>query len=344
MRPSRFNSPRYTLVIMLLVAVSHAPAAEPTTQKQVDVVFGASFAAWARGSQRDAERLVRQLSTEYPETARSTFFDAMMYSNRYNDEFATSAFKKVVALAPDSTEGRFAAIHIKLERAQDRAPLLAELKQLVSEHSDDPVLMYAMALELYEGRQYEETLAAARVTAAFVQPGPAQLHQTIGNALHMLDRHEEALRHRQLAVELEPAGWSNAALGLTLSKLKRYEEANQAYARAITFHAAAAHFLNWSRNLRDSGKFDAAMEKVDQAIRVEPQSAEAWQSRAYLLQRMGRWDDALVDYEKARKFEPKNGYAYRAGIELLKKLGRDEDAAKILESWKAAGNSGEPQY
>ena len=99
-----------------------------------------------------------------------------------------------------------------------------------------------------------------------VQPGPVMAHQTCANMLDALNRPEEALPHRYMALKLEPAAWVYDGLGNTLTNLKRFDEADAAYAKSTSMQPMSPQYWsNWAyskRQRKDEAGAEELMKKA----------------------------------------------------------------------------------
>ena len=58
------------------------------------------------------------------------------------------------------------------------------------------------------------------------------------------------------------------------------------------------------------GRYDDALADCDQAIRLKPDYAEAYNNRGNAKAELGRRDDALADYDEAIRLKPNHAEAY----------------------------------
>jgi tetratricopeptide (TPR) repeat protein len=73
---------------------------------------------------------------------------------------------------------------------------------------------------------------------------------------------------------------------------------------------------------RRLGKHDAALRDYNQAIRLDPGSADAFNSRCYLFAITSRLQDALKDCNEAIRLSPRSQYAYDSRGFTFLKLGK----------------------
>ena len=122
-----------------------------------------------------------------------------------------------------------------------------------------------------------------------------------------------------------PAPW--VGLGTAYLRAKRVPEAMKCYDRAIRLGDPGAR-LHKAHAHMQSGKSDAALAEVEEAINSDAGGVRAWVRRAALAEASGRTDEAVASW--ARLVELGRG---RLGLaRVLMRAGRFEDAGKALEA------------
>jgi tetratricopeptide (TPR) repeat protein len=66
---------------------------------------------------------------------------------------------------------------------------------------------------------------------------------------------------------------------------------------------------------------DRAIADFDQALRIDPKNAAAYDNRANALDARGDWDDAIKDYNEALRLNPRDAYIYLNRGSLLREHG-----------------------
>ena len=144
-----------------------------------------------------------------------------------------------------------------------------------------------------------------------MRPDYAEALSNRGVTLSELKRFEEALASYDLALALRPdhaEALSNR--GVTLMELKRFKEALASYDRALVVRPDYAEALSNRGNiLRELMRFDEALASYDRALAVRPDYAEALSNRGVTLHELNRFEEALASYEKAIALRPDFGEA-----------------------------------
>jgi tetratricopeptide (TPR) repeat protein len=226
---------------------------------------------------------------------------------------------------------------------QDVAANYGALRVLARDHRERPLLLWMLAVQCralgrsVEGCTYYEALLAAIEPAT----GPVLLHQTYANLLDEAGRSSDALPERELAVRLEPAGWSYQGLGNTLLNLGRYEEAEPAFERAVALQPnRAAYWVCWADCLNCLRKHDAAAEKARRAVDLKASGAMAWNIWGIALEQKGDLDGALEKYRSAINAERRDREGYTSAARVLRKMGRADEAEQVTRDRERLASRG----
>lgn len=213
---------------------SHS-ASQTTTQSPDPAAirtYSAILKTWSDGSQAGAESLLTTAVTQYPNDQPLGLFQAACVRSRFDIQLAAPLFWHVSYLARDTPQGRCAATMNQMDRRQDIERGFATLRTLVQANPTDPIPLWLLAIQCRSYKRNQEGAECYRKLLALIGTGPSLVHQTYANILDELDRHQEALVHRELAVKLEPATWSYDGWADTLEDLdqdqKAYEIRKQA--------------------------------------------------------------------------------------------------------------------
>ncbi|MCH8199400.1 MAG: tetratricopeptide repeat protein [Chloroflexi bacterium] len=79
------------------------------------------------------------------------------------------------------------------------------------------------------------------------------------------------------------------------------------------------------------GQAQRAIDDYDEAIRLDPQLADAYTNRANAHSKLGHHQWALQDYNEAIRLEPKNALAYANRALVYTDLGRDVEAQEDVD-------------
>ena len=209
--------------------------------------------------------------------------------------------------------------------------------------------LVAEAVDLYRaGRWGEAEQRCAAVLQA--EHDNARVLALFGTLHALRGSCEEAVRLIGLSLDLEPRQpFALNTMGNALKVLKRHQEAADAYEKAIALKPtfAAAH-SNLGRALVELGRAEDAIASFDRSIALEPANAEALVGRGDALRKLQRLTEALSDYDRAIHIDPDRAETYtNRGIALcalnrFTEAGESYDKAIALkpdaETYRHAGD------
>lgn len=180
----------------------------------------------------------------------------------------------------------------------------------------------------------ELALAACRRALA-LQPGNADLHVLLGNALAEAGRLNEAVASYRAALAISPdhAGVI-CNLGNVLMEAGRFDEAVALYRRAVELQPgyAEAH-SNLGNVLAELGQYRAAADSCRRALQLAPDFAEAHNNLGNALKDLGLLGDAVASYRRAIALDASSALACNNLATALQDLGQLDEAAA---SYRAA--------
>ena len=200
-------------------------------------------------------------------------------------------------------------------------------------------------------------------------PNADRAHGNLAVTLKDLGRIEESLEHNRQAMELDhdaplwPAnriqslcdiGRFEEAVALaekTLAAHPQHPSVTQAYARAANAVGKLEEGERYARKtlelardpqtrlcahsnlgyaLNEQGRHDEALDALDQAVAIDPESAAAHSNRAHSFNSLGRYEEAEAAARKAVALEPENALFTGNLLVALKALNRTEELVATL--------------
>ena len=111
--------------------------------------------------------------------------------------------------------------------------------------------------------------------------------------------------------------------GMTLRRMKRYEEAFKAYDKAIALKPDyATAWNNKGVVFTYLNKYEEALKTYDKAIEIKPDYATAWHNKGLAFANLKRYEEALTAYNKAIEFKPDYALAWSYKGRTLANLGK----------------------
>ncbi|WNB75225.1 tetratricopeptide repeat protein [Methylomonas koyamae] len=143
-----------------------------------------------------------------------------------------------------------------------------------------------------------------------IKPDLTVAHFNLGALLQQQSQWQEAAKHYRHAVEQQPGyyqAWAN--WGAVLQTLGDLKAAEQCYRKALDINADALGYFNLGTNLYDQGMLGQAIEAFREALRLEPQFANAWNDLGEIYRDQGNMEEAVRCYRAALQANPEHGRA-----------------------------------
>jgi len=169
---------------------------------------------------------------------------------------------------------------------------------------------------------YERALAVTRDN--FVA------HTNYGTALLAEGRVDEALRHYDEALRIDPrAAQAHANVGVALAARGDAVGALAAFGRALALDPRdAGTHVRAADVLARVGRLDEAIAHYETAAALEPASADVRNNLGFLLAARGRLDEAVAQYDAALRTDPDLAPVHNNLALALEALGRRDEALR----------------
>lgn len=155
-----------------------------------------------------------------------------------------------------------------------------------------------------------------------------------GVALYESRDYEAAGARLQIVVDARPTdAYARYLHGLALWKSGHLAEAETALATSSSLDGAKPKcWINLARIRMQREDFTGALEAADQALTLDPGSADALHQRGRALAGQKRGDEALDALQQARAADPENGYIANTLGHFLLTSGRVDESVPHLEA------------
>ncbi|MBD2514567.1 tetratricopeptide repeat protein [Nostoc sp. FACHB-973] len=168
---------------------------------------------------------------------------------------------------------------------------------------------YALGVALFSQKKYPEALAASE-QAIKIQPD-YEVWALKSISLIQLKKYSEALAAIDKAIEYEDTNvYFYVLRSQLLSSLKRYPEALVAVTKAIEMKPLSNYYTSRGGIRYLSNDYQGALADYNQAIQLDPDSAENYLWRANVRSLLKDNQGALADCNQAIKSQPDNGDGY----------------------------------
>lgn len=155
----------------------------------------------------------------------------------------------------------------------------------------------------------------------------------LANVLMHTGDHARALEFHERARQLKPDDyWILVNHGISLSRLKRFDQAKASLHKAIALNPAQAEgWQNLATCLKDSKDYAAALPAYDEAIGLRPDYAEAWSGKGSVLHSLMRYEEALACFDQAIQCNPNFAEAWSNKGATLNDLMRYPEALSCFD-------------
>jgi tetratricopeptide (TPR) repeat protein len=155
---------------------------------------------------------------------------------------------------------------------------------------------------------------------------PAALREP-GLGLMRAERYLEAQMCCQQALALDPdhAG-AQHLMGLLSIQSQQYDHAIEWISRAIRRDARPEYLMSLGAALQFQRRYEEALQAFEKAVQLAPEDADHWTSLGKALVDLERQSEAVLCFQHALKLAPRHGEAAWQAAVLLRQLGRPNEA------------------
>ena len=281
-----------------------------------------------QGKPTEAEAVMEKHAAVYRANQRLIYLFAACTRSRFDVKEAMRLFV-VAGMANEKTllgQSTFRIVMLdgvkEIQQKPERS--FADLEKMVASHPDEIAVRWMLAVQCRSYNRNVQGVIHYKKLLEKWKPGPVLAHQTYANLLDELNRFDEALVERRMAVKLEPAGWSYDGLGNTLDSLGRFDEADKAHAKASALDPADGHSLgNWAANAMLRKKYDDAIKRCALATQLDPAYPRTWSVWGQCLEAQGKNTESLKKFRKVLELCPNDPDAARHVERLQKAFGKE---------------------
>ncbi len=143
-----------------------------------------------------------------------------------------------------------------------------------------------------------------------LKPDFTVAHFNLGILLQARNSLQEAAYHYREALKIEPVFFEALGnLGAVLQLQGLLDEAEQCYRNALALKPDARGYFNLGTTLHDQGEHEDALHAFQEAVRLDPQFADAWNNLGETLRDRGEMDEAIRCYQQALAAQADHGRA-----------------------------------
>jgi len=268
----------------------------------------------ARGA--EAERhFMRALDLTPNDDGAHSFYGRWLLQHGRTQE-AIEQLKTAIALNPDRTMQREQLISAYAARGDTTAAETAKSELVALAPSEAPTAQALtqtavspgdrfvnLSLEQYKLGKYQESIDLAEKALA-IDPKSATAYNNVGAGYGAMQQWDKAIAAEEKAVQLNP-GLQIAQNNLAWYLKQKAGDRGAPAAPAMSADKQAVdRLVDESNALAQAGKYDESIAAAKSALRLDPNSALAWNNIAAANEAMHKWDAAIDAATKAVALQP----------------------------------------
>ena len=308
---------------------SYLRCCDVSNHERASIYCRLSEALFHKGSRDDATECARSAFDLQPEHEEIANLCAWIFSNCGEHEEAAAAYERLLSMRPHwaaghrHASGSFAAAG-RLDLAITHGRKASDLDPQSFEFA-----FHAASLLESAGRPGQAVDYLMRAVA--LDPADAGVLRHLSATLLALDQSEQAVAFALRAVALAPSERLNALHATELLlRTNRFDEAASIILDIVeTYREDPVAFRLFSATQMLRGFIEEALDAIDRALALAPETAEYHLHRANLLYRLGRLDEAAEAFGRAAAIDPSNSDAKRSQLTVYFDSGRFIDALAI---------------
>lgn len=215
------------------------------------------------------------------------------------------ALDVMVSLEPENIAIYRAIAEVYLLISQEKNALKSLQKALLHEPNNLNLQFEVTEILMHLRKDQEAIVTLEKILT--IDPESTRAYFLLGRIYYLKGSFEAALSAYNKVYALKPEGspelWNN--LGLLYAKMKRIDEAKDAYVKALNLRSAYPEvYYNLGLLTYRQKEYTKAQSYFEQAISLRPDYEQAYYNLGLVYSKMDNNDKAIASYKKVLEFEP----------------------------------------
>ncbi len=192
--------------------------------------------------------------------------------------------------------------------------------------------LYKQAEMLVQLNRNEEALKLLEY-ALRLNERSANLWAKLGQVQRKLGQLDASLGSFDRALALEPTyTWAWYGKGLTLSAMKRHEEALDCFQQAVQIDPRDVwSWYSYADELLLLNRSSESVAALQEALKIDPDHVESWVKLGQAYRNLSQYEEAVEAYQRAIELQPTNSWGWNGLGLVLRALGRRDEARYCYE-------------
>lgn len=257
------------------------------------------------GMQEKAEKIIKLNNEKYQNYQKYNFMNATLLRSRFMINDAMTEYSKVILAYPYNNEGFVSFFIRQIDYGKEKEQYWKELNKLYEKNKDNIWFLWLVGIEARNLKKNDEGIVIYKELLGKMNIGSSLMHQTYGNLLAEKGQYDDALVERKKTVELDEKSWAYDGLANTLTHLKRDDEAEIAYKKAIELDSENVNtMINYTILLCKLKRYIEAENQIKKAIELDEKWSKTWYNYGVVLEGLGKHDEAIEMFKKAKELDP----------------------------------------
>lgn len=262
------------------------------------------------------------------------------YFNKRQSDLALKDYDRALQLNPDGYATLFYGRGAIYSGGGEPVRAIEQFNEAIRLQPEFPEAFNNRGVAYFNNAQYSHAIGDYAQALHFRPAYPSALLNR-GDAYAAKGEYDHAIENYGKAIDLQPAPMAFRNRGIAYRAKGDYERAVSDLNAAIRQRASPEALDDRGDAYLETGQNARAFEDYNEAVRLQPDDADAFQSKGRAEFYLGQWNDAVADFRKSLSLDPSNSYAF-IWLHLANARAEKNDAANLEEQARRLQSEGWP--